>query len=114
MNVQIPKVKEKIKVIEKDCTEIQRDLNTLDLVADLLPQYFEQFEKLKDVSFENGTNEEREKNNKILRSFLKIHEEIQFQIQTHGEKNQVSQAILAVLMSKKKSFDSLVDVFYKK
>lgn len=115
LNSRLAKLSEAIKRYEKDYNEVERHAALLRQIAEFLPQYFLEFEGLKKVSFETSDPKERERNNKLLRSFLKVHETIEFEIRGNKDKNDnFYEAVMAILRDKKTTFDNLIDLFYKK
>ena len=115
LNTKYPKILDIIKKFEKDCLDIEKTVRLLLPLSDNLPTYFVEYENLKEVSFSANTNTERERNNKILRSFLKLHDSIEFEIRTYSDKNDsIYEAIMTILKDKKKTLDDLIDIFLKK
>lgn len=115
INTKIPKLIENLKKFEKENLEIDHHLSMLRPLGDLLPQFYLEFENLKKVSFSAGDAKEREKNNRILRNYLKFHEAIEFEIRGYKDKKEpLYEALMAILADKKTTFDNTIDLFYKK
>jgi hypothetical protein len=109
------KLAEAVKKYEKEHLEIEKELAILKPLANLLPKFFYEFENLKTVTFESGNIRELEKNNQILREYLKYHDAIEFEIRgNRDKKDPLCDALYAILKDKKTTFDNLIDIFYRK
>lgn len=115
LNNRTAKLAELVQRFDNEQQEIEKELTVLRALAPLLPKFFYEFENLKKVSFDAGNVKELERNNQILREFIKYHDAIEFEIRgSRGKNDPLSDAIFAILKDKKVTFDNLIDIFYRK
>ena len=108
------RVIDKINSFETQSEELASELWVLESCAHLLPPFLVECDKLKEVSFKENTLEEKQKNAKIMRCFLSSCQSLESNVLNCGTELKLSRAILDIIADKRVSYESIVDVFYRK